>query len=118
MTPADFALRLAGLPIAQAKAGALEHAAQLLAEAVRARLSETPGGDHASPWQRTGSLRDSVGHEVDDDVAVVGSRDPVAVFQELGTAHVSPRPFLSPVAAQLAETVARDIATLIGDMLG
>ena len=31
--------------------------------------------------------------------AVVGSSDPAAAPQEMGTVHLAPRPFLGPVAA-------------------
>ena len=44
--------------------------------------------------------------EADGLQAVVGSSDPAAVPQELGTAHMPARPFLAPVAAGMGEEVA------------
>ena len=40
----------------------------------------------------------------DEDGAVVGSSDPAAVAQELGTVHVPARPFLTPVGAELGRS--------------
>jgi len=90
---------------------AAERGAEMLADGVRARLSGEVGGGHAAPWLRTGALRDSIGVVVAGDGdgmrAVVGSSDPAAAAQELGTVHAVARPFLAPVAAEMGEAVAR-----------
>jgi phage gpG-like protein len=50
------------------------------------------------PLLREGDLRDSISHEVDGLEAVIGSTSDVAVWQELGTSSIPPRPFLGPAA--------------------
>ena len=49
--------------------------------------------------------------------AVVGSSDPAAVPQELGTAHMPARPFLAPVAAAMGEEVARTVGAAVAAAL-
>jgi hypothetical protein len=48
----------------------------------------------------TGELRDSIEHSVDRDelTATVGSNNPKAVWQELGTVHIPARSFLAGAA--------------------
>ncbi len=56
----------------------------------RVRLGFTPD----DPLLRTGDLRDSIEHEVEDWDAVVGSTSPIMPYQEFGTARIPPRPVL------------------------
>ena len=82
---------------------------------VRDGLSEPPGAaGHDEPWLRSGALRNSVGAQADGLRAVVGSNDPAAVPQELGTAHMPARPFLAPVAAAMGEEMARAVGAAGG----
>ncbi len=100
--------RLECLRPEEVMARALAEQAQRMAARVRDGLSEAPGAaGHDEPWLRSGALRDSVGAQEDGLQAVVGSSDPAAVPQELGTAHMPARPFLAPVAAGMGEEVAR-----------
>lgn len=91
--------------------------AKVLAEGVRARLSEPPGGAHDAPWLESGALRNSIGTTVEGDAdgarAVVGSRDPAAVPQEMGTARMPARPFLGPAAAEMGEEAARIMGRVV-----
>jgi HK97 gp10 family phage protein len=48
------------------------------------------------PLLRTGTLRDSIKVEAKGNEAVIGSEDEVALYQEVGTDHIPPRPFLGP----------------------
>ena len=106
--------RLERLRADEVMAQALARHAERMAAAVRDGLSEAPGGaGHDEPWLRTGALRDSVGAEADGLQAVVGSSDPAAVPQEMGAAHMPPRPFLAPVAASMGEEVARGVAEAV-----
>ena len=92
-------------------ARALAVQAERVAEAVRQRLSDEPGsGEHDRPWLQSGALRESLGTTADGLQAAVGSSDPAAVPQEMGTSTMQPRPFLAPVAAAMGEEVARGIA--------
>lgn len=111
LTEALHALNLLGR--AQPGREALSQAAERLAEGVKAVLSHFPGEDHAAPWLRTGTLRESVTCQATDNMAVIGSSNPVAVYQELGTSSIPPRPFLAPVAAEEAGEIAHGIADLI-----
>ncbi len=50
------------------------------------------------PLLRTGTLRNSISHQVKGSHAAVGSTSEVMVAQELGTARIPPRPVLGPAA--------------------
>lgn len=97
---------------------ALAEQAARMAARVREGLSEPPGGaGHDKPWLRSGALQSSVGAQADGLQAVVGSNDPAAVPQELGTAHMPPRPFLAPVGAAMAGEVAETLGMAVSNAL-
>ncbi len=103
--------RLAQLRPDEIIAKALADQAQRLAEAVQERLSEPQGaGSHDTPWVRTGALRDSISATAEGLQAAVGSNDPAAAPQEMGTSRIPPRPFLAPAAASSGETIAQAVA--------
>ena len=112
-TPRDLAEHLAGLPVAETIATALEAAAAGLADGVREALSTPPNGPHDAPWAETGALRDSITHSADATSAAIGSNDPAAAPQELGTATIPPRPFLAPAAAAQAADIARHVGDAV-----
>jgi HK97 gp10 family phage protein len=60
------------------------------------RDKEQAGFPTPAPLLRTGELRNSIEFEVDAGtlMGAVGSHDPVALFQEIGTSKIPPRPFL------------------------
>ncbi len=105
--------RLERLRPEEVMARALDEQAQRMAARVRDGLSEAPGAGHDEPWLQSGALRDSVGAQADGLQAVVGSSDPAAVPQELGTAHMPARPFLAPVAAGMGEEVAQAVGAAV-----
>ena len=110
--------RLERLRPEEVMARALAEQANRMATRVRDGLSEPPGAaGHDEPWLRSGALRDSVGAEADGLQAVVGSSDPAAVPQELGTAHMPARPFLAPVAAGMGEEVTRAVGARVAAAL-
>lgn len=110
--------RLERLRLEEVMAQALAEQADRMAKAVRDGLSEPSGSaGHDEPWLRSGALRDSVGAEADGLQAAVGSSDPAAVPQEIGTAHMPPRPFLAPTGAGMGEEVARGIAEAVVTVL-
>ncbi len=115
---AEAVRRLQRVDLGPARQQALADAATRLEAAVRQTLSHFPGEDHGAPWLRTGGLRDSITHKVEDGAAVVGSTKPVAVFQELGTSAIPPRPFLSSTAASASVDLVSDIAHAIHVALG
>ncbi len=93
--------RLERLRPEEVMARALAEQASRIAARVQDGLSEPPGAaGHDEPWLQSGTLRNSVGAQADGLQAVVGSSDPAAVPQELGTAKMPACPFLAPVAAE------------------
>ena len=48
------------------------------------------------PLLRTGEMRDSIDKSVSGMEATIGSTSQIAVYQELGTDKIPPRPFLGP----------------------
>lgn len=117
---AELRARLAAVKPQELMSRALSEQASRMAAAVQESLSQPPGsGEHDKPWLQSGSLRDSVGSITDGLEAAVGSSDPAAAPQELGTVRMAPRPFLAPVAARMGEDVARYIgATVAAAMRG
>ena len=106
--------RLERLRPEEVMAKALAEQAARMAVRVREGLSEPPGASgHDEPWLQSGALRNSVGAQADGLQAVVGSSDPAAVPQELGTAHMPARPFLMPAAAGMGEEVARAVGAAV-----
>lgn len=98
-------------------AAVLAGQAEALASAVRETLGTPPGGDHGQPWVQTGALQGSIGYEVEGLQAVVGSSDPAAAPQELGTVHSPPRPFLALAAAEAASGIASAVGTAVVERL-
>ena len=81
---------------------------------------ERKGYPGDEPLLRTGALRDSIGHTVQDSVAQVGSNSDIAVYQELGTRHMPPRSFLGGAAAEKLDDIKRivgedAVAALVGE---
>jgi len=116
---AGLAARLERAAEGKALRPAMERGAGMLAEGVRARLSVRPGGAHNAPWVESGALRDSIGVSVDGDglTAVVGSSDPAAAPQEMGTVRMAARPFLAPAAGEMGEEVARAVGARVAASL-
>ncbi len=114
----EFRERLERLRPEEVMARALAEQAARMAARMRDGLSEPPdAAGHDEPWLQSGALRDSVGAQADGLQAVVGSSDPAAVPQELGTAHMPARPFLAPVAAGMGEEVARAVGARVAAAL-
>ena len=58
------------------------------------------------PLKRTGQLEESIEAVVRGHEAMVGSMDPIALWQEKGTEHIPPRPFLGAAAFESKQKVA------------
>ncbi|UXO70831.1 hypothetical protein [Pantoea dispersa] len=54
------------------------------------------GYSEDEPLLRSGELRDSIGSEVVGLAAIVGTKSEIGLWQEVGTAHIPPRPFIGP----------------------
>jgi hypothetical protein len=63
------------------------------------------------PLLRTGAMRDSIDHHVETEglgmtvVGIVGTDNPIAKYQELGTAKIPPRSFLGEAAMHKEEEI-------------
>ncbi len=80
----------------------------------RARLGFTPN----DPLKRTGELARSIEITIQGHTGYVGTNDPVAPYQEYGTARIPPRPFLGPAAfvneARIQKLFVRAVARSFG----
>jgi len=74
-------------------------------EAEKARLGYPPD----APLLRDGTLRDSIVTEHHALEAIIGSKMPVAAFQEFGTSKMPARPFLGPAAFANRKKITRII---------
>ncbi len=63
-------------------------------------------------WKPAISVRAST-IVADGSSAAVGSNDPAAAPQELGTARLPPRPFLAPTASAHAEAIANHLGAAV-----
>lgn len=59
-----------------------------------------------NPLLRTGEMRDSIEFEASGFEAIIGSKDIVALFQELGTVNIPPRSFLGGALVRKADEIA------------
>ena len=71
-----------------------------------------------NPLLRTGTLRDSITFEAADLMLVVGSRDPVAKWQEFGTKNgIPPRPFIHPAMYEGGTVIRRELGEVLATVL-
>lgn len=80
----------------QAETGAFNAWPELADSTVADRVSKGYSPDE--PLLRKGDLRGSYSRAVEGNEAVVGSTSDIAVYQELGTSKIPPRPVLGPAA--------------------
>jgi phage gpG-like protein len=132
----DFARFIVGeINLEHAQKVGLEAAAQIVQhEAKRVigtydygwpELAESTKKDRANkgfpenePLLRTGELRDSIEYTiVSDTEAQVGSNNDKAVWHELGTSRVPPRPFLAPAAAEKGREAAKVIGVAVASAI-
>lgn len=66
---------------------------------------ERKGYPTDEPLLREGDLRDSIQSEVHILEGVVGSKSPIAAYQEYGTDRIPPRPFIGPAAYENKEKI-------------
>lgn len=66
-----------------------------LAASTRADRARS-GYTEDDPLLRSGELRDSIESEVMGLAAIVGTKSQIGLWQEVGTKHIPPRPFIGP----------------------
>ncbi|AFS52918.1 phage virion morphogenesis protein [Leptospirillum ferriphilum] len=69
------------------------------------------------PLLRTGELRDSITHEVRGVSVAIGSDLDIAVYQEMGTQHIPPRPFLRVAAWRIRKDLGKLYLTRLRERL-
>jgi HK97 gp10 family phage protein len=69
------------------------------------------------PLLRTGELRDSIQHSSNEKEAHIGSNLDRAVWMELGTSRMPPRPFLAPSVFQNEALIKRAVKQVIRDYM-
>lgn len=71
------------------------------------------------PLLRDGTLRDSIEHRSNREEAMIGSDNPIAEYQELGTATIPPRSFLGGAAARKSEEAVNEIGRhIVAGLIG
>ena len=70
------------------------------------------------PLLRTGELRDSIQVVADGSTAGAVSDDPVAVYQEMGTVRIPPRPFLGPAGFTSKQGIERVVSAILFRWVG
>ncbi len=81
--------------------------AQKQAKGQTGRISST------DPLYATGELRATIGHTVNGRTALIGTPDPVGVFQEFGTTKIPARSFLGAAAFRKGEAAAKAIGETV-----
>jgi hypothetical protein len=80
---------------------------------------ESQGFEPNDPLLRTGRMRDSVWYKVEHDSVSIGTDDKIAVWQELGTSRIPPRPFLEGALHKMTPEVLDKIGrTIAGKVSG
>lgn len=108
----------ARIGVYQDSAGPFPAWAPLAESTTQDRISK--GFSPFEPLLRTGGLRDSYATSQDGHEAVIGSDSDIAVYQEVGTPTIPPRPVLGPAAFEAkprigAITAAIMVAWLCGE---
>lgn len=67
----------------------------------------------SNPLLRTGQLRDSIQLVLTPNGFVVGSADPIAEYQELGTSRIPARPFIQPALFQSLPVIRKQLQNVV-----
>jgi len=71
------------------------------------------GYSEDEPLLRSGQLRDSIQSEVQGLAAIVGTKSDIGLWQEVGTGHVPPRPFIGPACVRKIDPLMESIGLAI-----
>lgn len=76
------------------------------------------GYSEDEPLLRSGELRDSIQSEVVGLAAIVGTKSEIGFWQEVGTEHIPPRPFIGPTYVRKLDPLMESIGHVISQGLG
>lgn len=65
------------------------------------------------PLLRSGEIRDSIQSEVVGLAAIVGTKSEIGFWQEVGTSHIPPRPFIGPAYVRKIDPLIDAVRTTI-----
>ena len=65
------------------------------------------------PLLRSGELRESIQSEVVGLAAIVGTKSKIGLWQEVGTKHIPPRPFIGPAYVRKIDPLMEAIGVVI-----
>lgn len=77
------------------------------AERVRQGYSED------EPLLRSGELRDSIESDIVGLTAIIGTKSEIGLWQEVGTSHIPPRPFIGPAYVRKTDSLMEAIGQTI-----
>lgn len=84
----------------------------LLAESTKAdRVRQ--GYSEDEPLLRSGELRESIQSEVVGLAAILGTKSEIGFWQEVGTEHIPPRPFIGPAYVRKIDPLMKSIGLAI-----
>ena len=69
--------------------------------------------ENDNPLLRTGEMRDSIKSESSPAGFIVGSTSPIAGYQEFGTEHIQPRPFIGPALFESTPGILRAVGATV-----
>jgi len=75
------------------------------------------GFEPDEPLLRSGEMRSSIEHVASATGLIVGSHDPIALYQEIGTNHIKPRAFLTPALHRNIPFIMQTVGQAIEDAL-
>lgn len=73
------------------------------------------GYSEDDPLLRSGELRDSIESEVIGLAAIVGTKNQIGLWQEVGTNRIPPRPFIGPAYVRKVDALMESVGTTISN---
>lgn len=83
-----------------------------LAESTKADRIRS-GYTEDDPLLRSGELRDSIESQIVGLAAIVGTKSEIGLWQEIGTSHIPPRPFIGPAYVRKIDPLMESVGKTI-----
>lgn len=71
------------------------------------------GYSEDEPLLRSSELRDSIQSEVVGLAAIVGTKSEIGIWQEVGTNHIPPRPFIGPAYVRKIDPLMESLSLIV-----